>query len=122
MGRLRHPAIDVAPPAGTGRSMPRREFLRALAAAGAGGLAVTLAWTPGRARAADYVPSFPDGVKSGDPGPRGTIIWTRVPSPSDAADVSVLWSVAEDPAMERVVRGGIARARAASGHHVKVKV
>jgi len=102
--------------------MPRREFLRALATAGAGGLAATLAWTPARARAADYVASFPDGIKCGDPGPRGAIIWTRVPGPADGVEVPVLWSVAEDAAMEHVVRGGIARARADGGHHVKVAV
>jgi alkaline phosphatase D len=113
---------EIGPPSGTGRSMPRRDFLRGLAAAGAGSLAATLAWAPGRAHADDYVPSFPDGVKCGDPEPRGGVLWTRVATPPDDRAVPVMWSVAEDPAMQQVVRGGVAWARGTGGHHLKVRV
>jgi alkaline phosphatase D len=113
---------EIGPPPGTGHSMPRRDFLRRLAAAGAGGVAATLSWTPGRARADDWLPSFPDGVKSGDPGPRGGVIWTRVARPPDDRAVPVLWSVAEDADMQQVVRGGLVWARASGGHHLKVQV
>jgi phosphodiesterase/alkaline phosphatase D-like protein len=77
------------------RPLPRREFLRALAAAGAGGLVASLA--PGGRAGAQTVPPlvFPDGVKSGDPAPRGAVVWTRIARPADGARVPITWTVAE---------------------------
>ncbi|MEW6269863.1 MAG: alkaline phosphatase D family protein, partial [Thermodesulfobacteriota bacterium] len=92
-------------------------------AAAVGG--VTALVTPLRragAQPLDAASLFPDGVKSGDPRPRGAVIWTRVAPPPDGAPVPVVWSVAEDAALERVVRGGLAEATAPGGHHVKVEV
>ena len=70
---------DIVPPAGTGRTIPRREFLR-LAALGAGGVAVSGA-LPGRLSAQTAADVFPDGIKSGDPQPTSGVIWTRVAPP-----------------------------------------
>jgi alkaline phosphatase D len=99
----------------------RRDFLRALVAAGAGSLVASVLGSPRAARAAS-LDVFPDGVKSGDPLPDGCVLWTRVPAPADGSFVPVLWLVAEDPGMKRVVRGGIAAATADVGHSVKLRV
>lgn len=116
---------QIFPPDGTGPSMPRREFLRALANAGVAALVSRVAVGATSARAgttAPWVAGFPDGIKSGDPLPSGTVIWTRLTPPLVEQELPVLWSVAEDPAMEQVVSGGIAWARAAEGYHAKVRV
>lgn len=113
--------IEIAPPPGTGGTLPRREFLRLLGAA-AGGVAVLAARPRVAAGQVVPTPAFPDGIKSGDPKPTTAVIWTRVVAPGDASPVAVTWSVAEDADMQRVVRGGIAVANAAGGHHVKVLV
>src|SRR5262245_11340255 len=109
-----------------GRPMPRRDFLRILAAAGASGVVASILGRPRGARAAglppDWIASFPDGVKAGDPGPRRAAIWTRVARPPGGEPVPVLWTVAEDEAMERVVRGGVAFAGDARGHVLTVQV
>jgi alkaline phosphatase D len=47
------------------------------------------------------------------------VIWTRIEPPSDGRDVEVMWSVAEDAAMQQIVRGGLAIADAANGHTIK---
>jgi alkaline phosphatase D len=124
----RRAPIVITPPHGSGGGMPRREFLRALARAGAGGLAIALArpWPVSasagpRAGEADGTP-FPDGVKSGDPQPRGGVIWTRVAPPPGGEPVEVVWSVATDAAMQDVVAGGTVWATAATGHAVHVAV
>ena len=94
----------VTPPRGTGRTMPRREFLKALAAmATAGAAGAPLLQASGAAAAAER---FPDGIKSGDPAPQGAVIWTRVAGDT-SGPTPVLWSVAEDAAMQNVVRGGL---------------
>lgn len=85
--------ISIAPPSGTGPTLPRREFLRLLSLAA--GSAVVLSALPRRAAAlAEWVPSFPDGIKSGAPNVRRGVIWTRVAPPPDAHAVPVMWSVA----------------------------
>ena len=112
--------IEIAPPPGAGATLPRRDFLRLLGAAAGG--AVALAAVPRRAAAQSATAAFPDGIKSGDPQPTTGVIWTRVAAPADASPVSVMWSVAEDADLQRVVRGGLAVADAAGGHHVKVVV
>ncbi len=125
--RERLPLV-VAPPAGTGATLPRREFLRILA--GAAGSAAVLGALPRRAAAGleplgprDATSAvFPDGIKSGDPQTRAAVIWTRIGAPPGGEPVPVVWSVAEDAALQRVVRGGIAWADAEGGHHVKVQV
>lgn len=121
MSYHRHPLrpVEIAPPPGTGETLPRRHFLRLLGLA-TGGAAV-LAARPFRAAAAD-APAFPDGIKSGDPQPSSGVIWTRVTAPAGGGPVSVVWSVADDADMQNVVRGGLATADAAGGHHVKVRV
>ena len=116
------PPIDLAPPPGTGSTLPRREFLRLLAAA-VGGAAALSGLSARRALAGVGAPAvFPDGVKAGDPRPGTGTIWTRVSAPPDSAPVPVLWSVAEDETMQAVVRGGMATASAAHGHTVTVPV
>jgi alkaline phosphatase D len=117
----RFPVVQFGAPLGTGRTLPRREFLRLLAATLGG--AVGLAGLPARrARAHVEGDVFPDGIKAGDPLHDGGVLWTRVTPPAGGGPASVLWSVAEDPAMQQVVRGGMVTADAASGHTVKVAV
>jgi alkaline phosphatase D len=111
--------VEVSPPPGTGFTLPRRAFLKLLATAVGGGTALSA--LPRRA-VAGVAPVFPDGIKAGDPSPRTGVIWTRVTPPTDGSAVSVLWSVAEDAAMQQVVRGGAASAEPAVGHSVKVFV
>ncbi|MFN8640178.1 MAG: alkaline phosphatase D family protein [Candidatus Binatia bacterium] len=119
--RHRH-SIELSPPPGTGMTLPRREFLRLLAAA-VGGTAVLGGLPARRAAAGARLPgAFPDGVKAGDPRPGTGTIWTRVTAPPDAGPLPVLWSVAEDEAMQRVVRGGMVSATAEHGHTLTVPV
>ena len=108
--------------------MRRRDFLRALAAAGAGGVVAALDYAPHRAWGADdplpegFATSFPDGIKAGDPWSGGSVIWTRVTPPPDGRAVPIVWTVAEDAALQQIVRGGVTWARAGAGHIVKVQV
>lgn len=122
MGRSRYrPTDDLLGPDTFGRPVARRDFLRGLAAAGAGTFVASIvgglrpAW-------ADASATFPDGVKAGDPGPHGSVVWSRVTAPLDGSDVQVLWTVGEDAALQQVVRGGVTTARAADGHMIKVKI
>ncbi|MBX3023558.1 alkaline phosphatase D family protein [bacterium] len=116
-----HLPIEVLPPPGTGATLPRREFLRLLSAA-LGGIAA-LSVLPARRAFAGAVPApiFPDGIKSGDPKPGSGVIWTRV-APLRDGPATVLWSVAEDAAMQQVVAGGMVSADPARGHTVTVPV
>jgi alkaline phosphatase D len=65
---------------------------------------------------------FLDGVMAGDPAPDGSVIWTRVVAPAGAADVAVLWTVADDAGSTSLRAGGLALATAATGHTVTVPV
>ncbi len=74
---------------------------------------------------------FTLGVASGDPGPDGFVIWTRLaPDPladtglggMPARDHRVAWQVATDPGFRRVVRRGVAVARPEGAHSVHVEV
>lgn len=121
MYHSRLPLVFV-PPAGTGPTLPRREFLRLLGAATGGALVLAPALRGAARAASGETSAFPDGIKSGDPRPRVGIIWTRVPRPADGSAVPVVWSVAEDAEMQDVVRGGMVWAEEAGGHHVKVEV
>lgn len=64
---------------------------------------------------------FPQGVASGDPGPDGVVLWTRV-APADTDRIEVGWEIATDPAMAAVVACGRALATASSDWTVKVRV
>lgn len=114
--------IELLPPPGTGPTLPRREFLRLLGLAVGGSAA--LATAPARRALAGVLPApaFPDGIKSGDPKPTSGLIWTRVAAPPDGGPAMVVWSVAEDAAMEQVVAGGVVAAAAADGYTVTVPV
>src|SRR5215510_10584386 len=110
MGRSYHrPSDDLLGPDTLGRPVARRDFLRGLAALGAGTFVASLAQPPPFARA-DELP-FPDGVKAGDPGTHGAVVWSRITPPVDGSDVRALWTVGEYPALDQVVRGGVTTAR-----------
>jgi alkaline phosphatase D len=72
---------------------------------------------------------FSLGVASGEPAPRGVVLWTRLaPDPFSldggvpAGDLPVRWEVARDEGFRRVVRRGEARAVAQLAHAVHVEV
>ena len=106
------------------RSLSRRTLL-------ASGAAAYL--SHGRSRggwAASY--PFTLGVASGNPTPGGCVLWTRLapeplsPDPTRPGGmppevVAVRWEVAEDPAMQRIVRTGSAEAAAAFAHSVHIE-
>ncbi|HSR41583.1 MAG TPA: alkaline phosphatase D family protein [Longimicrobiales bacterium] len=117
-----------ASPAGSAAGWSRRRFLRvgrdvaALLAAGA-----LPAWR------SDPRPPFRQnpftfGVASGDPGPGGVVLWTRLDPGAvrDAGavgrDVAVRWEVAEDDGFRTVVRSGESRALPELGHSVHAEV
>ncbi|MFT4519051.1 MAG: alkaline phosphatase D [Halioglobus sp.] len=113
---------EVSPPPGTGRTMPRRVFLKRLSALVAVGVVGRSYFSAGPVLADSSASLFfPDGIKSGDPTPEGAVIWTRVAGTSPDP-VSVLWSVAEDDLMQNVVRGGIQDVDASTGHNLHVQV
>ena len=62
---------------------------------------------------------FAHGVASGDPGPDGVVLWSRI-SPSSSDPVGVRWRVAATPGLEDVVAQG--EAQAAPEHDFTVKV
>lgn len=110
-------------------NLTRRSFL----AAGAS-IAAILAFpgcrqvTAGRLpRLADY--PFKLGVASGEPAEDGVVLWTRLaPQPLEigggmpSVPLEVFWQVAEDEAMSRVVRRGVAVADPDWAHSVHVEV
>jgi alkaline phosphatase D len=104
----------------------RRSFLVAAAAAVGGGL-VSCANGPELSRSSE--PLFTLGVASGDPAPDGVVLWTRLaPKPLQAdggmppQPVSVTWRLAEDEALTRGVRTGVAAAVPELNHSVHVEV
>jgi alkaline phosphatase D len=112
------------------RPRPRRGVL-----AGAGSLALAaalsrlpldLAYGASGHHGAD---PFTLGVASGDPAPRGVVLWTRLaPEPLQAdggmppRPVEVRWELAHDASMRRVVDRGRATAWPAFSHSVHVEV
>jgi alkaline phosphatase D len=98
---------------------------RTLVAAASGVAAVVAA--PRLAAGAGRV--FRHGVASGDPVPRGVVLWTRV-TPTEAAQpgsglgpaVEVRWEVASDPRFRRVVARGVAVTTRHQDHTVHVDV
>ena len=71
---------------------------------------------------------FTLGVASGDPGPEGFVLWTRLaPDPLnggglDAAEIDVRWEVASDEGFRKVVKAGTAVADPRLVHSVHVEV
>jgi alkaline phosphatase D len=94
------------------------------------GLAVAGPLLGERVRAEPRFPGYPFtlGVASGDPGPDGVVLWTRLaPSPLEGGGmepeaVAVHWRVATDPRLARVVQRGTALARPDLAHSVHVEV
>ena len=71
---------------------------------------------------------FPHGVASGDPGPDGAVLWTRLSAEAlqDAGaagqPVPVRWEVAADDGFARIVQSGTQMALPELGHSVHVEV
>ncbi len=109
--------------------LDRRGFLltaATLAALPAARPRVVAAATARRALAVD---PFTLGVASGDPGPRGVVLWTRLaPEPLAPGGgmgpeiVPVAWELAEDEQFGRILRQGVTPATPQLGHSVHVEV
>jgi alkaline phosphatase D len=109
--------------------MDRRRFLQFT-----GALAGAAAFCQLRGDLAQAAPRLRDypftlGVASGDPAPRGAVLWTRLaPEPFEADGgmphrrAPVQWQVAKDPRMRRVVRRGVALAVPELAHSVHVEL
>ena len=106
----------------------RRSFLTGL---GAGVLAAGLGRGPARAASAPAPAGgypFTLGVASGDPGPDGVVLWTRLaPVPLGGGGmppvaVPVDWEVALDETLTRVIARGTALAEPESAHTVHVEI
>ena len=97
--------------------MLRRHFVQLLVS---GILFVAMGKDARRARAASPY-SFKHGVASGDPLADGVIIWTRV-SGSQGESVRVIWQVAADAEMQRMLRSGEVDAVRKHDYTVKVDV
>jgi alkaline phosphatase D len=104
----------------------RRDFLAQLSAFG---LALAgFPRLPVLVRPRFLVNPFTLGVASGDPGPDGVVLWTRLATdplngggmPDEA--VNVRWEIATDDAMRNVVRRGTSIARPDLGHSVHAEV
>jgi alkaline phosphatase D len=84
---------------------------------------------PARSAPALSGPPFTLGVASGEPLPRGVVLWTRLaPDPQapaggmPASPVPVRWEVAHDERFAKVVARGTTTARPDAGHSVHVDV
>jgi alkaline phosphatase D len=71
---------------------------------------------------------FKLGVASGDPAAEGMVLWTRLASDPlngggmPPVPVEVIWEVADDERLQRVVRRGVARAMPEAAHSLHVEV
>jgi phosphodiesterase/alkaline phosphatase D-like protein len=104
--------------------LERRRFLRAASLAGVGApLVATVRFgaAPAGAGPSDGPAAFTHGVASGDPGPEGVVLWTRV-SPVAARPLEVGWRIATDPRLVDVVADGTAVAAPARDGIVQVEV
>lgn len=118
-------------------TVSRRTLLLGGAAAGAVGAVAT--WPSAAAATAPPPPylgslrsdPFTLGVASGDPEHDGFVLWTRLaPNPlaedglggMPSRDVPVQWELAADPRFRRVVRAGVAVARAGAAHTVHIEL
>ncbi len=118
---IRGPAVPAA------RGASRRDFLRGLAALGAGGVLASVLPPAERALAksagvAFPATSFPDGVMAGDPRPDRSVIHTRVTAAPGTGRVPLLWLVALDAEMQQIVAGGIVWARERDGFSLNHRV
>ncbi|WP_327092237.1 alkaline phosphatase D family protein [Nonomuraea sp. NBC_01738] len=107
---------------------------RSLIAGGASvGLAAALGTTPVRAaaRRAPLSDVFQLGVASGEPDPRGVVLWTRLAMDPLALDglggmpdrpVPVQWQIAKDENFKHVVRGGVEQATPQEAHSVHIEL
>ena len=107
-------------------SSSRRDFLAKLSAFG---LAVAgIPRLPVLVRPRFLANPFSLGVGSGDPGPDGVVLWSRLaPDPLNgggmgADAVNVRWEIATDEAMQTVVKRGTTLARPDLGHSIHVEV
>jgi alkaline phosphatase D len=105
----------------------RRDFLRALAAAGFSG--ALPACTARSSRPRFDADPFALGVASGYPTANGVVLWTRLaPEPAradgglDPVPIAVRWAVARDETMREVVATGTATAAPEWAHSVHVEV
>ena len=110
------------------RAGSRRSFLATAS------LAVAACWSSQVFGVTGAAPAFSDypfqlGVASGDPSQDGVVIWTRLaPKPLETGGgmpvepVTVLWQVAEDEGMTRLVKSGEAVARPEWAHSVHVEL
>ncbi len=100
----------------------RRSFLRHAAFAAAPATLARWAWSHPPALQAN---PFALGVASGDPGPDGVVLWTRLvlahPAQMQAAH-TVRWEVAHDARFAQIVQKGEATAVPALGHSVHVEL
>lgn len=114
--------LSSAPRDPSARSIERRTLLKAAA-----GLIVAPAFLRG-ARAEDGSSLFALGVASGDPDESSVVLWTRLVEDPLAGGgltdpyIPVMWEVAADPGMRRVLRRGVAQARLTNGHAIRVVV
>jgi len=105
----------------------RREFLRALAALGAGGALGACAGPAPRMHFASD--PFRLGVASGYPTPDGVVLWSRLAADPlaphgglDPVRVLVRWTVARDEALREIVASGTVEATPEWAHSVHVEV
>src|SRR5436190_18248957 len=107
-------------------SLSRRNFIAAT-----GSLAAAAVWSSRAIGALKQNVKLSDhpfqlGVASGDPSPDGFVIWTRLaPRPLEGGGmpmdaIEVVWQVAEDEAMSRVVAKGTMVASPDWAHSVHV--
>ncbi|WCB94355.1 Alkaline phosphatase D [Baekduia alba] len=102
---------------------------RLLAGAGTGALSLAFGGAlPGRARALPWGANpFVAGVASGEPAADGVVLWTRIALDALGREpirgkVPVVWELAEDERLRRVVARGLQFASAEEGHSVHVEV
>jgi alkaline phosphatase D len=119
---LPDPPDEIDAPALPAAGVDRRTFLRALAAAGAGGAVASVLGTTPSATAATLDPAamFPDGLKAGDPAPDGAVLWTRVAAPVGAARTSGASPFAPLSPAQRRQLAGAGKRSAARGDAVTV--
>lgn len=104
--------------------MDRRALIRLAWGAAAGLLPVS----PSGAQPRLDGEPFRLGVASGSPTATGVVLWTRLMGLargglfSPAADVTVRWEIADDPAFKTIVRSGQSQALADLAHSVHVEV
>ncbi|HYZ85009.1 MAG TPA: alkaline phosphatase D family protein [Bryobacteraceae bacterium] len=96
-------------------SISRRHFASAISAA-------ALATSISRRADAQNPTVFRHGVASGDPLVNRVIIWTRITPPADEELLAVEWSIAADPAFNRVLQRGMTYTNSFFDYTVKVDV